>query len=289
LAASQRPAALEKSALPSALKFIFTIMLIDTHCHLDSSRFKNDLPEVVERALEAGVTRIITIGCDVESSRRAIAIAEQYPQIFCTVGVHPCYVMDVTEPDWLEQITDMAAHPKVVAIGEIGLDYYHNPPEGTSWETYKERQRDFFHRQMELAVQCGKNIVVHQRNSFADSVAMVQKFEDRLRAQFHCFINTWEDAVPLVERGHVISFTGISTYPKAPEVLACAVEATAGNFMVETDAPYLTPQAQRGQRCEPAHVRFTAEAIAQARGISLEALAAVTNQCAETFFRLPTV
>lgn len=261
-------------------------MIIDTHCHLNSSRFRKDLPDVISRAVDAGVTEMIVIGCDVASSRRAIEIAETFPNVHCTVGVHPCYVLDVAEPDWLEQIHAMAQHPRVVAIGEIGLDYYHAPPEGVSWETYKARQAEFFRPQMELAVALGKNIVVHQRSSFEYSVAMVAEFDGRLRAQFHCFINPWADAAPLIAKGHLISFTGIATYPKAPEVLQCAVEAASGSFMVETDAPYLTPQQVRGQRCEPSHVRLTAETIAAARGISWEALAAETTATAREFFRV---
>ena len=260
-------------------------MLIDTHCHLNSSRFKKDLPDVISRAVDAGVTYMIAIGCDIPSSRRAVEIAEQFPQVVCTVGVHPCYVMDVTEPDWLEQIAQLAEHPRVVAIGEIGLDYYHEP-QGTTWEIYKARQASFFNAQMELAVARSLNIVVHQRSCFAESIALVAPFAGKLRAQFHCFINSWEEAAPLIDAGHVISFTGIATYPKAPEVLQCAVEATAGCFMVETDAPYLTPQAAKGQRCEPAHVRHTAEFIAQARGITLESIAHDTTAKAREFFNL---
>lgn len=261
-------------------------MLIDTHCHLTSPRFSKDLPDVINRALDAGVSQLITIGCDVPSSRRAMEIAEQFSSVSCTVGVHPCYVMDETEVDWLEQIHTLAQHPKAVGIGEIGLDYYHQPPSSTSWETYKSRQAEFFKLQMELAASLGKNIVVHQRNSYAETMQMVAEFGNRFRAQFHCFINTWEEASPLIEQGHRISFTGIATYPKAPEVLQCAREARQGTFMVETDAPYLTPQQQRGQRCEPAHVRFTAECIAAARNISLETLAAETTATARAFFNL---
>jgi TatD DNase family protein len=259
-------------------------MIIDAHCHLNSSRFNKDLPDVMARAVDAGVTRVVVIGCDVASSRRAIEIAETYPQAYCTVGVHPCYVMDVTEPDWLAQIEEMSHHPRAVAIGEIGLDYYH-APRGTTWEIYKARQAEFYLAQMELAVARELNIVVHQRNCFAESVAMVKAFTGKLRAQFHCFINPWADAQPLLADGHIISFTGIATYPKAPDVLECATQATLGHFMVETDAPYLTPQAARGQRCEPAHVRQTVAAIASARGITLDALAAATTECAEGFFK----
>ena len=259
-------------------------MLIDTHCHLHSSRFKKDLRDVVARAVDAGVTQMIAVGCDVETSRQAVAIAETHPEVFATVGVHPCYVMEVMQPDWLEQIQLLAQHPRVVALGEMGLDYYHEPPEGTSWETYKSRQAEFFTRQMDLAVSLRKNIVVHQRNSLADAVALVSEYTGRLSAQFHCFIDPWAQAQPLLEQGHVISFTGIATYPQAAEVLQCAVQATAGSFMLETDSPYLTPQAKRGQRCEPAFVRNTAEIIAAARGMTLELLAAETTQRARDFF-----
>ena len=261
-------------------------MLIDTHCHchLHSSRFKKDLRDVVTRAVDAGVTQMVAVGCDVETSRQALAIAEAHPEVFATVGVHPCYVMEVTQADWLEQIQELAQHPRVVALGEMGLDYYHAPPEGTTWETYKSSQAEFFRKQMDLAVSLRKNIVVHQRNSLADAVTMVSEYTGRLSAQFHCFIDPWVHARPLIAQGHVISFTGIATYPQAPEVLQCAVEATAGSFMLETDSPYLTPQAKRGQRCEPAFVRITAETIAAARGVTLEVLAAETTQRARDFF-----
>jgi TatD DNase family protein len=230
------------------------------------------------------VEKIVSIGCDVPSSRRAIEIAEQFPNVFCTVGVHPCYVMDVTEPDWAEQIEAMAAHPKVVALGEMGLDYFHAPPEGVTLENYKTRQAMFFQTQLDMAARLRKNIVVHQRNSYADGEAMVAPFEGKLRAQFHCFINTWEEAQTLIAQGHVISFTGIATYPKAPEVQACALAAKSGTFMVETDGPYLTPHTKKGQRCEPAFVRETAQHIASLRGISLETLAKETSEVASNFF-----
>ena len=259
-------------------------MLIDTHCHLHSSRFKKDLRGVVARAVDTGVTQMIAVGCDVETSRQAVAIAEAHPAVYATVGVHPCYVMEVTQPDWLEKIQALAQHPRVVALGEMGLDYYHAPPEGTTWETYKSVQSEFFRQQMDLAASLRKNIVVHQRNSLADAVTMVSEYTGRLSAQFHCFIDSWAQAQPLLQQGHVISFTGIATYPQAPEVLQCTVEAAAGSFMLETDSPYLTPQAKRGQRCEPAFVRHTAETIAAARGVSLEVLAAETTQRARWFF-----
>ncbi len=263
-------------------------MFIDTHAHLDSDKFAHDLPGVLARAAEAGVTTVIAVGCDVASSRRCVELAEAWPNVHATVGIHPCYVSETGGENWQEEIFRLAQHPRVVAIGEIGLDYFHAPPSGTSWEEYKALQAEVFLRQMQMASALGKNIVVHQRNSFADCTEMVAHFSGRLRAQFHCFVNPWTDALPLVEQGHLISFTGIATYPKAPEVLECARQASAGRFMLETDSPYLSPLPVRGRRCEPAHLRHTAEAIARAQGVSLETLARETSAAAREFFGLPT-
>jgi TatD DNase family protein len=262
-------------------------MLIDTHAHLDAKHFQgpNRLAQFLAQALEAGVTKVIAIGCDVASSRQAVALAAQHPQVYAAVGVHPCYVMDEVLPDWLEQLAKLATQPKVVAIGETGLDQFHAPPQGTTLEVYNARQATFFRKQLELAEATNLPVVVHQRSCYQPSVDIVQPFHGRVRCQFHCYIDTWEMAQPLISHGHRISFTGIATYPKAPEVLACARAAQAGTFMLETDSPYLPPQLKRGQRNEPAFVRHTAEAIAQARGETLETLASLTTETAEEFFR----
>jgi TatD DNase family protein len=262
-------------------------MLVDTHAHLDARHFRQDLPQVISSAAAAGVKKIVAIGCDVPSSRAALEIAERFEGVYAAVGVHPCYVLEVTETDWLAQIETMAQHAKCVAIGEIGLDEYHAPPKASSAEAYHGRQREFFEGQLDLAARVGKNIVVHQRNCFEKATLMVKNYAGRLRAQFHCFINSLADAEPLLADGHVISFTGIATYPKAPEVLECARDVPAGYFMLETDAPYLSPQATRKLRNEPAFVRHTAESIAAARGISLPELAEITTRTAEAFFTFP--
>lgn len=267
-------------------------MLTDTHAHLESKSLRHDLPEVVARALAAGVSRIVAIGCDLPSSRACLEIAGKYPQVWATVGVHPCYVTEVTEADWLEQLRDLSRHPRCVAIGETGLDYYHNPPDGWTLDDYRARQREFFRGQLELAAEMKKNAVVHQRDRqgmdcWRDIVRMVTPFQGRLRAVFHCWILPWAEAVPVIAAGHLISFTGIATYPKAPEVHESATAAPDGTFMLETDSPYIAPVPHRGQRNEPAYVRHTAERIAQLRGVSLEHLAAVTSRTANGFFSLP--
>ncbi len=268
-------------------------MLIDTHAHLDSRTLREELPAIIDRARAAGVTRIVAIGCDPDSSRECLKIAERFPEVWASVGVHPCYVTDVTVPDWLEQVRAMAGHPRCVALGEMGLDYYHLAPEGWTEPDYRARQKEFFQAQLDLAVKLKKNVIVHQRDRKGDAcwrdiVGLVTPFHGKLRAVFHCWILPWADAVPMVAEGHLISFTGIATYPKAPEVLACAAEAAEGSFMLETDSPYLAPAPHRGQRNEPAYTRHTAERIATARGVSLETLAAATTRTAETFFSLPS-
>ncbi|MDB6132134.1 MAG: ycfH [Verrucomicrobiales bacterium] len=263
--------------------------LTDTHAHLDSTRFTDDLEEVLARAEAAGVRRIVAIGCDIEGSRRGLALAERWPMVWATVGVHPTYVMEEPHSDWREQLADMARHPRCVALGETGLDYYHPAPEGSAWEGYTAKQKEFFAGQLEIAAAAGKNVVVHQRDRsgtacWEDIKAMIQPWHGKLSAVFHCFLHPWAEAAPLVALGHRISFTGIATYKSAPEVAACAAKAPDGSFFLETDSPYLAPVPHRGKRNEPAFVRATAEAVASVRGVPLERLAAVTETAAGAFF-----
>lgn len=264
-------------------------MLTDTHAHLDSTRFTDDLEAVLARAEAAGVRRIVAVGCDIEGSRRGLELAERWPMVWATVGVHPTYVTEEPNADWLEQLAEMARHPRCVGIGETGLDFYHPEPEGSSWEEYTERQKEFFAGQLEIAAAAGKNVVVHQRDRsgtacWEEIKSMMEPWHGRLRAVFHCFLHPWAEAAPLVARGHRISFTGIATYKNAPVVAACAAEAPDGSFFLETDSPYLAPVPHRGKRNEPAFVRVTAEVIAEARGVSLEKLAASTEATAAAFF-----
>jgi len=264
-------------------------MLTDTHAHLDSRQLRDELPALIQGAAAAGVTRIVAIGCDVESSRACLGIAERFPQVWATVGVHPCYVTEVTSPDWLEQLRELSGHPRCVALGEMGLDFYHNPPDGWSVADYRTRQAEFFSAQLALAAETGKNVVVHQRDRkgldcWRDIVRLVTPWEGKLRAVFHCWILPWAEAEPIVNAGHLISFTGIATYTKAPETHESAAAVPDGGFMLETDSPYIAPVPHRGQRNEPAYVKHTAEAVARLRGVSLEHLSEVTNRTADGFF-----
>lgn len=265
-------------------------MLIDTHVHLESDAFRGEEEAVVSRAAAAGVTRMVAIGCDLESSRGALALARRFPGVRATVGVHPTYVTEVTEKDWLGQLREMAQDPCCVGIGETGLDFYHAAPEGWSEEAYRDRQREFFGAQLGLAAECGLNVVVHQRDrvgrgSWEEIRAMVGPWEGRLRCVFHCWVHPWREAAPMVAAGHVVGFGGVVTYPKAEDAARAAAEAPLGSFVLETDGPYLAPVPYRGKRNEPAYLGQTAEKVAALRGMSVAALAEATSAVADGFFR----
>ena len=265
-------------------------MLTDSHAHLEASAFADDLEAVLERAATAGVSRIVAIGCDLESSRACLRLAERWPQVVATVGVHPTYVTEVGDTDWLDQLRELTRHPRCAAIGETGLDYYHPAPEGWTEAAYRERQHAFFAAQLQLAAEVGLNVVVHQRDrtgrdSWHAIREHVRPWQGRLRAVFHCWLHPWSEAADMVEAGHLVSFTGVVTYPKAGEAAAAAAAAPEGSFMLETDSPYLPPVPHRGRRNEPAHIRLTAQHIAGLRGVALESLAAATTRTALGFFR----
>lgn len=281
-------------------------MLIDTHAHLDYSDYADDLDAVIDRAREAGVTRIITIGTGIESSRRAIALSERFPNVFAVVGVHPTNVLD--EPgDFLPALRELAKHPKVAAIGETGLDYHRLPSEALSSSpaiaalqaevpedaraaivdgAYRAAQADAFRAQLDLAAELGLNVVIHQRDAWDDTVDLLRPYAGRLRGVFHCFGNLPEQAAEIAAMGHLVSFTGIITFKNAPLVREVAAQVAPDGYMVETDCPYLAPDPHRGKRCEPAYTRLVAEKIAEVRGATLEEIAAATTRTAEAFFRL---
>ncbi|MEY2488435.1 MAG: TatD DNase family protein [Verrucomicrobiota bacterium] len=284
-------------------------MLIDTHAHLDYPDFAGDFDDVLRRANEAGVTRIITIGTSVESSRRAVDFAERHPNIFAVIGVHPTYVEESGE-DVITPLRELAKSSRVVAIGETGLDYHSLPSVKLSKErktqvfskalqssteeeieadihdgAYKSKQASLFEQQLDLAAELGLNVVIHQRDAWDDTLEIIGPYSGKLRGVFHCFGGTRAQADEVLALGHLVSFTGIVTFKNGASVREIAAQLPAGSFMVETDCPYLAPVPFRGKRCEPAHTRLVAESIATARGIGVEELARVTTQTAESFFR----
>jgi TatD DNase family protein len=284
-------------------------MLVETHAHLDYPDFGADFDDVLRRANEAGVTRIITIGTSVESSRRAVDLAEKYPNIFAVIGVHPTYA-DQADEDVIDPLRELAKSPRVVAIGETGLDYHRLPSveaakgkkvqvfsralQGETEEeieaqihdgSYKSKQASLFEQQLDLAVQLGLNVVIHQRDAWDDTLEIMRPYTDKLRGVFHCFGGTLEQANEVLGLDHLVSFTGIVTFKNGATVRDVAAQIPLWKFMVETDCPYLAPVPFRGKRCEPAHTRIVAETIAAARGISLEEVAEATTETAEQFFR----
>ncbi len=284
-------------------------MLIETHAHLDYPDFAPDFDDVLRRATDAGVTRIITIGTSVESSRRAIEIAEKYPNVYAVIGVHPTYAGEAEE-DVTTPLRELAQNPRVVAIGETGLDYHRLPSveaakgkkvqvfsralQGETEEeieaqihdgSYKSKQASLFEQQLDLAVQLGLNVVIHQRNAWDDTLEIMRPYTDKLRGVFHCYGGTLEQANEVLGLDHLVSFTGIVTFKNGATVRDVAAQIPLWKFMVETDCPYLAPVPFRGKRCEPAYTRIVAETIAAARGISLEEIAEATTETAEQFFR----
>jgi TatD DNase family protein len=259
-------------------------MLIDTHAHLDYSDYDPDRAEVIARAAEAGVTEIISIGTRLESSTRAVELAENFPNVWATVGIHPCDVDNAPE-NAIDHLRRLAQSRRVVAVGEIGLDYHHLPEDEAAIAANKARQTDLFRRQLELTAGLGLNAVIHQRDSWEDTLTILREFTGRVRGVFHCFGGTLAQAHEIIALGHLVSFTGIVTFKNARQVQATAQDVAADQFMVETDCPYLAPTPDRGKRCEPAHTRRVADHIAALRGVPVEEIAARTTATARGFFR----
>ncbi len=285
-------------------------MLIDTHAHLDYPDFAADFEEILARASEAGVTRIITIGTSIESSRRAVELAEKYPNVFAVIGVHPTNAEEAPD-DVMTPLRELAASPRVAALGETGLDYHYLPGAAMEKErkpqvisntlqaetddqiesgihdgALKSKQASLFQQQLDLAVELRLNVVIHQRDAWDDTLSVLREYGRQVSGVFHCFGGTKEQAEEVIALGHLVSFTGIVTFKNGAGVLDVAASLSLGEFMVETDCPYLAPEPHRGKRCEPAYTRLVAEGIAAARGISLEDVARATTRTAEEFFRL---
>lgn len=264
-------------------------MLTDSHCHLASHRFETaEVPELIERARLAGVDRLVTLATRLEDIQANLVLAEN-PQVHACVGIHPCDVHHAPD-DAVSQLAAFVDDPRVCAIGETGLDYYHPAPDGWDEESFRARQQDFLRRHFELAASSGLNVVIHTRDreghaSFEDALAVYEGYRDLVRAVFHCFIGPWENAARVLELGGLVSFGGVATFKNARQVRETATKCPVGSFMVETDAPYLAPEPHRGKRNEPAWVRDTADFLAALRDEPLEDLAAHTSATASAFFR----
>lgn len=259
----------------------------DTHAHLDYPDYAPDLEAVVERAAAEGIAKIIAIGTDLESSARAIKLSERFPSVYAVVGWHPCQALEAPE-DLRPALRELARHPKVVAVGETGLDYYRLPSAqgGTPADDqgYKQKQSVLFRQQLEVAAELELNCVIHQRAAFEEVLAEMALFVGKVRGVFHCFAGSPADMQRVVSMGSLVSFTGIITFKSAQSVRDTAAATPLDRFMLETDCPYLAPVPYRGKRCEPAYVKEIAAVVAQVKDCSPEELSRATCATAQKFF-----
>lgn len=248
-------------------------MLIDSHCHLDSSDFDADRDEVIERAVEAGIERMVAIGTgegppDLEAG---IRMADRYPMFLATVGVHPHDAAKATEST-LARVSDLLAHPKVIALGEIGLDYHYD-------FSPREAQKQVFIEQLRIAAERRKPNVIHTREAWADTLALLEQHwsSHRLPGIMHCFSGGEKEAARALALGFYLSFGGMVTFPKAKDLQKVAVTAPLDRILLETDSPYLAPVPKRGKRNEPVFVGYTAQKLATLRNVSFNEIVAATT------------
>ncbi len=253
--------------------------LFDTHAHYDSRQFDCDRDTVLASLPEQGVALVVNPGCDLPSSRKAVELAQRYPFVYAAVGVHPEDCAD-WEDGCLLELRALAANRKVRAIGEIGLDYYwkENPP--------RALQQNVFRRQMELARSLHLPVIVHDREAHGDCLDIVRDYP-QVTGVFHCFSGSVEMARELVDRGWMISFTGVLTYPNARKAVEAAQAVPLECIMVETDSPYMAPVPFRGKRCDSSLVRYTCQRLAEIKGISPEECARITLENGKRFFSIP--
>lgn len=252
--------------------------LVDTHAHLDDRQFDRDRAETIQRSLAAAVHCIITVGTNLDSSRAAVALARQHPAVYAAVGVHP-HDAEKVGPDALEMLRHYASQDKVVAIGEIGLDFYRNlsPP---------ARQKEVLIAQLELSRQLDKPVIIHDRDAHAETMDILRQAGRTWRGVLHCFSGDSEMARQAIQMGLYISFAGPVTFENARRLQALARELPLERVLVETDCPYLAPHPCRGQRNEPAYVRLVAAKIAALREMPFERVAEVTTENARQLFGL---
>ncbi len=251
-------------------------MLFDTHAHYDAEQFDADREAVLSALPGRGVSLVVNPGCDLPSSRAAAALSERYPFLYAAVGYHPENCAPYTDED-LEKLRALAARPKVVAIGEIGLDYYweENPP--------RKFQQMVFRRQMALAEELNLPVIVHDREAHGDSLAIVKEFP-KVRGVFHCYSGSAEMARQLVDLGWMISFTGVLTYKNARKAVEAALAVPMDRLMIETDSPYMAPVPHRGKRNDSGYVLHVCEKLAELKGLTVEETARITLENGRRFF-----
>ncbi len=253
-------------------------MLIDTHAHLDFDRFDKDREEVIQNAFDEGVKRIINVGADMQSSLNSAKMAKKYDFIYATVGVHPHDAEDVTDADY-QVLKKLARDEKVVAIGEIGLDYhYDNSP--------RKKQQEVFKRQLKLAKELKLPIAIHSRDAKDDTLAILREEGEDLTGVMHCYAYDLSTAKEVINLGFYLAFGGVITFNNASNLRHVVKEVSLDRILIETDAPYLTPVPYRGKRNESKYVKEVAKKIAEIKGIELEEVEKVTTENAKRLFKL---
>jgi TatD DNase family protein len=257
------------------------LALVDTHAHLEDPRLRDDLPAVLDRARHAGVGQILAIGTTAQDSATVATMACTHPGVFAVVGIHPNEAAEATSEDW-QAVRDLAAQPRVVALGETGLDRY--------WDrTPFPVQQAWFERHLTLGRELELPVVIHCRDSQADLIEQLARSQPPIHGVLHSFTGTWEEAQAFLDLGLYLSFAGMVTFKNRSldALREVAARVPGDRLLVETDSPYLSPHPHRGSTNEPARVAVTAERVAEVRGLSLAALAALTTANARRLFRLP--
>lgn len=258
------------------------MILFDSHAHLDFADYDDDRDEMIKRARAAGLVNIINVGFDLESSRKALRLAEKYDLIYAAVGVHP-HVAGEVPPDYLRQLEQLAAHPKVVALGEMGLDYFRN-------RSPRPEQHKVFREQLALARKLNLPVIIHDREAHGDMMDILhQDGPFSAGGVIHCYSGSWEMAKECMSLGFYISIAGPVTFNNSNRLKDVAGRMPLNRLLIETDAPFLTPVPHRGKRNEPAFVQFTAAEVAAVKKLDSEELAKICTENGKALFRLNTI
>lgn len=261
-------------------------MFIDTHCHLDFPEFKHEVSSILGRAKTAGVERIINVGVNVKSSKDSCDLARRYPEIYATIGLHPHSALDL-DIGTRGELMKLAAQNKVVAVGEIGLDYYYLK-RSSQFARYPSREEQIFcfEQMLDFAMETKLPVIVHCREAEADILAILKSYSGNIQGVLHCFSGNYDFAEKILDIGFAISFTGNITYKNNLDAREVIKKVPLGSIMIETDSPYLTPEPYRGKRNEPAYVVEAAKKIAEIKNLDLDIIELETTKKAKKFFKI---
>jgi TatD DNase family protein len=252
-------------------------MFFDTHAHYDDRRFNDDREELLDSMPKSGVSLILNSGSSLRSSKFGIQLADKYPFIYASVGVHPHDAKSMNDETVFE-LEKLLSHPKAVAVGEIGLDYHYD-------FSPRDVQKLRFREQMELARKLSKPVIIHEREALVDTLEIIREYKE-LSGVFHCFSGSWDTAKIILDMGWYLSFTGVITFKNARKALEVIEKMPANRLLIETDAPYLAPEPKRGRRNSSLYLPYICQKVADVRGLSIEEAATITTENGKRFFRI---